>query len=238
MFTHQVKSSLPVVAELCNVTHRYRLGQAQVTALQNINLEIHRGQFLALAGPSGSGKSSLLNLLAGIDTLQHGQLRLLGQTLEQLNDNERADFRAQHIGIVFQSFNLLPVLNTLENVEYALALQNRTSSEIRERALWALNAVGLGDRLDHRPSQLSGGQRQRVAIARALAGEPALVMADEPTANLDSKTGHEILDLMLNLQRTLRTTFIIASHDSAVHGRADHTYHLVDGQLQSGERAA
>lgn len=232
-------SSLPdAVAHLENVHKVYRLGSVEVPALRGVTLTVPRGEFTFLVGPSGSGKSTLLNLLGCIDRPTTGTVTVMGQDVLPLSDNALADFRARHVGIIFQSFNLLPVLSVLENVEYPLVLAGVKTAERRATCREMLDAVGLGDRLTHRPGELSGGQRQRVAIARALAGRPDLVLADEPTANLDSRTGAEILELMLTMQQRFRTTFVFSTHDPEVMRYAHSVHVLQDGCLIERRAAA
>jgi putative ABC transport system ATP-binding protein len=220
------------VARLRGIHKRYRLGKTDVVALRGIDLDVARGRFTVISGPSGSGKSTLLHLLGSLDTPDAGTIEIAGRPLAQLSDDARADFRLRRIGFVFQSFNLLPVLNAVENVEYPLRLTTPDASKRRARANELLAAVGLGDKGAHRPLELSGGQRQRVAIARALANQPELLLADEPTANLDRRTGAEIISLLRQIQRDTGTSVVFSSHDPAVLDAADERVAIVDGQLQ------
>ncbi len=210
----------------------YMLGEQKVQALRNINLTIDDGVFLAIAGPSGSGKSTLLNMIGCIDTPSSGHIYIDGQDISGKTPDQLADLRARTIGFIFQTFNLLPVLSTAENVEYPiLQLRDVSRAERRERVDYFLNIVGLSKFADHRPNQLSGGQRQRVAIARALATRPRIVLADEPTANLDHKTGEGILALMRHINREFGTTFIFSTHDKRVMAMADRLVRVEDGQV-------
>ncbi|OWY38594.1 ABC transporter [Xenophilus sp. AP218F] len=213
------------------VCKHYVLDQVTVPALTDVNLEIRPACFTVLSGPSGSGKTTLLNLIGGIDRPDRGEIIVAGQPLDRLDDDALSDFRARHIGFIFQNFNLLPVLSAYENVEYPLLLSRTPARERRERVEELLAAVGLADKARHRPGQLSGGQRQRVAIARALAHRPALVLADEPTANLDSHTGASILALLRELQRQQQVAVVFSSHDPQVIAAADDLYTVLDGQV-------
>ncbi len=217
------------LCEVRGVDKRYPLGETWVQALSGISLEVKEGEFLALSGPSGSGKTTLLNLIGCLDTPSAGDIVLEGQSLGSLASKDLAALRAEKIGFVFQSFNLIPVLTALENVEVALRLSGQSVS--KEACALALESVGLGDFLDRRPSQLSGGQQQRVAIARALVKQPAIVIADEPTANLDSATGAAVLDLMKALNEEKGATFIFSTHDHLVLERAKRVIQLRDGQI-------
>jgi putative ABC transport system ATP-binding protein len=210
----------------------------KVPVLQGIDLLIRPGLFTVLLGPSGSGKTTLLNLIGCIDRADQGEVVVAGQSIQQLSDNDLADFRAQNIGFIFQNFNLIPVLTAYENVEYPLVLAGMPQDQRRRRVGRLLDAVGLSDRAHNRPGQLSGGQRQRVAIARALARKPKLVIADEPTANLDSKTGDAILALMRRMQERYAISFIFSSHDRSLIKAADDLITLRDGVIQSIRRKA
>jgi len=215
-----------------DVSKTYRLGKVTVTALDGVSLAVKAGEFLAVAGPSGSGKTTLLNLIGCLDTPTSGQVAIDGEAISGLSPGRRADLRARKLGFVFQTFNLIPVLTAWENVEYPLLLQ-RGRGDVAARVRAALEHVGLADRARHRPPELSGGQQQRVAIARALVTEPALVLADEPTANLDSRTGHEIIELMRRLNRERGTTFVFSTHDPRIVNAADRVLEISDGRLQS-----
>ena len=226
------------VVRIENVNKYYNLGNQQVRALSNINLGVEEGDLLAIAGPSGSGKSTLLNIIGCIDSPSTGQIAIAGIPVSGQTPDQLADLRATTVGFIFQTFNLLPVLSAEENVEYPL-LQRKdvTKQERRERVRHFLNIVGLEKFARHRPNQLSGGQRQRVAIARALATRPKIVLADEPTANLDQKTGASILELMRLVNRIQKTTFIFSTHDQAVMRLAHRVVHIQDGQIVREEVA-
>jgi putative ABC transport system ATP-binding protein len=215
------------------VTKDYELGRTRVAALRGVTLEVERGEFLAVAGPSGSGKSTLLNLMGCLDHPTSGRVIIGEQDVAHLDDNALSDLRARKIGFIFQTFNLIPVLSALENVEFPLLFQGRRGGRAagRSRARRALEEVGLADFLRHRPDELSGGQRQRVAVARALVTDPVIVLADEPTANLDSATGDAIISLMLDINRRDGTTFIFSTHDARVMAHAHRVVHLADGRL-------
>ncbi len=216
---------------LTAVTKTYRTGAVEVAALRGISLAIPRRSFSMVVGPSGSGKTTLLNLVGGIDMPSTGEVEVCGDRIGALGDNALADFRARNIGFVFQNFSLVPVLSAYENVEYPLLLIGMPSAERRKRTLAMLEAVGLGHQSRQRPNELSGGQKQRVAIARALVKEPELVLADEPTANLDSETGAQIVDLMHRVQSEYQTTFVFSTHDPHLMSHADAIFTIRDGQL-------
>jgi putative ABC transport system ATP-binding protein len=216
----------------------FRLGQVLVPALRGVDLDVARGEVVALAGPSGSGKSTLLNLLGGIDAPDAGTLLLAGRDLGTLGERERTLLRRRQLGFVFQTFNLVPVLTAYENVEYPLWIAGVASAERRRRTRDALAAVGLAARLDHRPDQLSGGERQRVAVARALVHEPLAVLADEPTGNLDSTNGAQVLDLLLAASRERGMTVVVATHDPGVLARVPRRVRLRDGLIVGDERGA
>lgn len=220
------------IVEIRAVSKEYALGKQSVTALRNISLMIDKGEFMALAGPSGSGKSTLLNLIGCIDTPTSGSILIEGRDISGKTPDDLADLRLNTLGFVFQTFNLLPVLSAWENVEYPLLQQRDVDKKTRqERVRHYLNVVGLERYTHHRPNELSGGQRQRVAIARALATRPSIVLADEPTANLDHKTGEGILRLMKALNQEEGTTFIFSTHDAQVMEMADRVIKLADGQI-------
>ncbi len=216
------------------VSKTYELGRVTVSALYDVSLTVSRGEFVAIAGPSGSGKTTLLNLIGCLDTPTSGDVEIDGESVHRIGAGRRADLRARKIGFVFQTFSLLPVLSAYENVEYPLLLRRRPT-DVRRRVEAALADVGLADRARHRPSELSGGQQQRVAIARALVTDAPLVLADEPTANLDSKTGQEIIELMQWLNRQRGTTFIFSTHDPRIMKIAGRVIEIKDGRLQDGE---
>ena len=220
------------IVSVKNAVKEYTLGKVVVPALRGVSLDVYEGEFLSIAGPSGSGKTTLLNLIGCVDTPTSGSVEVAGQDTSRLSERALTNLRLHTIGFIFQSFNLVPVLNVFQNVELPLLLQRRLSTaERRTRVLGLLERVGLRDYGKHRPTELSGGQRQRVAIARALVTRPQLVLADEPTANLDSVTGQNILDLMKDLNRTEKTTFIFSTHDQKVMAHANAIVRLADGKL-------
>jgi putative ABC transport system ATP-binding protein len=220
------------IVSVKNATKDYPLGKVTVQALRGVSLDVAEGEFLSIAGPSGSGKTTLLNLIGCVDTPTAGTVEVAGKDTRKLSERELTDLRLNTIGFIFQSFNLVSVLSVFQNVELPLLLQRKLSTAERAtRVLALLERVGLSDHARHRPSELSGGQRQRVAIARALVTRPQLVLADEPTANLDSVTGKNILDLMKELNRTERTTFIFSTHDAQVMAHASSVVRLADGKL-------
>jgi putative ABC transport system ATP-binding protein len=207
--------------------------QFHVIALKNVDIEIHKGEFVALMGPSGSGKSTLLHLIAAMDTPTSGEISVLGENLRKLSDRRIARWRNENVGFVFQSFNLIPVLTALENVELPLKLTNLKKKERLEHATTALQLVGLGDRLGHYPRQLSGGQEQRVAIARAIVTDPMLILADEPTGNLDAASASEVLDLLARLNKEYGKTIVLVTHDPHAASHASIVRHLEKGELLS-----
>lgn len=220
---------LPAIL-LDNISKSYGSGEGKVDALKNISLDIEKGEFLALCGPSGSGKSTLLNIISGIDKPSSGTAMFLNKLLNTLPEEQLAVIRAKHLGFIFQFFNLIPVLNVFDNVFYPLVLNGHfAKKEARERALHFLSSVGLEGFANRKPGQLSGGQQQRVAIARALAHEPAVVIADEPTGNLDMATGEAILDLLLHINQQTKTTFIISTHSAQLKERARRVVEIKDG---------
>ena len=224
----------PVI--LKNVGKNYRLDAITVPALSGINLEIRPNRFTVISGPSGSGKTTLLNLIGCIDRPDSGEILIAGHAIQSMSDDALSDFRARNLGFIFQNFNLLPVLTAYENVEYPLLLAKVPAQERAKRVLSLLDAVGLGDRANNRPGQLSGGQRQRVAIARALATQPAIVLADEPTANLDTQTGNAIIELMRRMQKEQNVSFIFSSHDPKILAEADDAVIIQDGKIMRIER--
>lgn len=226
------------VADLRGVEKSYQMDSVTVPVLRNVNLLIRPGHFTVLLGPSGSGKTTLLNLIGCIDRPDRGRIVVAGQEIARMSDDELSDFRAENIGFIFQNFNLIPVLSAYENIEYPLVLAGMPEARRRRRVNRLLEAVGLSDRANNLPGQLSGGQRQRVAIARALARKPKLVIADEPTANLDSKTGEAILRLMRRMQDRYEVSFIFSSHDRSIMNAADDLITLRDGSIQSIHRKA
>jgi putative ABC transport system ATP-binding protein len=228
---------MPVAAQLSDVHKTYHVGDLEVPAVRGVSLEIESGAFLSIAGPSGSGKTTILNLLGALDTPSSGTIRIGDRETGGLTPRMLADFRNTHLGFVFQTFNLIPVLTVQENVELPLQLHGIAEKEQRiSRIKRILNEVGLGDLADRRPNELSGGQQQRVAIARALVKDPTLVLADEPTANLDSTTAGEIMALMMAMNEKHGTTFIFSTHDPLVMDHASRLVRLRDGQIESDER--
>ncbi len=226
-----VKDPVIKVRELTKV---YQLGEIDVHALRGVNLDIYPGEFVAIMGPSGSGKSTLMNMIGCLDSPTDGEYYLDGMLVSNLVDDELAPVRNKKIGFVFQKYNLLPRADAIENVELPLRYSGDTSN-MDERARETLEAVGLGDRMKHKPNELSGGQQQRVAIARALVNQPAIILADEPTGNLDSTSGKEIMDLLLKLNREKHTTIVIVTHDPGIAAQAQRTINLFDGKVAGDE---
>ncbi len=224
------------IVSVQNVSKDYMLGKTVVPALRGVSIDIGKGEFLSIAGPSGSGKTTLLNLVGCVDTPTGGRVLVNGQDTSRLSERALTDLRLRTIGFIFQSFNLVQVLSVFQNVEFPLLLQGGLGKKERQaRVLGLLDAVGIGSHARHRPSELSGGQRQRVAVARALVTRPALVLADEPTANLDSQTGATIIDLMKEMNRRDGTTFIFSTHDPQVMSHASAIVRIADGQLLGRE---
>jgi len=221
--------------KLSNVRKTYRTGPIEVAALRGVSLSIAAGEFAATAGPSGSGKTTLLNIIGGLDRADTGEIWVAGQNLQKLSPGEMARMRLQRIGFVFQTYNLLPVLTALENAEFTLLLQGMPARKRRARVEKLFSEIGLAGLEDRRPAELSGGQQQRVAVARAMVTEPALILADEPTANLDSASATALLDVMEHLNRTTGTTFLFSTHDPQVMERAHRLIRLRDGQIVSND---
>jgi len=221
------------IIEINNIEKTYNPNKVPVHALRGVDLKIEKGEFTAIVGPSGSGKTTLLNIIGGLDNPDTGQIIIDNQDISQLSDNKMIDFRKENIGFVFQAYNLIPVLTALENVEFIMVLQKQDKAVRQERAKQLLSAVGLSDKLDKRPSELSGGQQQRVAVARALASKPAFILADEPTANLDSTSTAGLLDMMLKMNEEEGMTFVFSTHDQRVIDRARRVVTLVDGKVES-----
>lgn len=220
------------VVEVENVTRSYEeKGQPPAQALRGVSLSVEKGEFICLSGPSGSGKTTLLNLIGGLDVASSGVVKVDGRSLSGLSRVELADLRRDRIGFIFQSYNLVPVLTAAENAGYVLELKGMSAAQRREKVKALFERIGLGPYLDSRPLKMSGGQQQRVAVARAIVSEPAVVLADEPTANLDQATGRALMDLMRELNRERGITFIFSSHDPMVLERADRVVKLVDGQV-------
>jgi len=220
--------------QLQGITKVYPMGKRELAVLQGIDLHIEQGEMVAIMGPSGSGKTTMLNIVGCLDKPTGGSYLLDGAEVSRLSSGELAQVRAQKIGFVFQVFNLLPQLSALANVELGLKYA-RGSNHHRERALAALDRVGLADRAGHRPTELSGGEQQRVAIARALAKDPPLVLADEPTGNLDSRAGEEVMSILISLHRDQAITLLVITHDSKVAGHCQRTIRLMDGQVVAGK---
>jgi len=232
---HATNSAAPPIVSLRNIVKRYQRGAQPVPVLSGISFDIAAGEFLALMGPSGSGKSTLLNLIAGIDQPNSGQLIVAGTDIGILNERDLADWRAANIGFIFQFYNLMPVLSALENVELPLLLTSLSGKERRSRAEYALSIVGLADRVEHFPSELSGGQQQRVAIARALVVDPTLIVADEPTGDLDRESAADVLALLRRLNEEMGKTIIMVTHDSRAASHAHAIMHLDKGELHAKE---
>lgn len=223
---------MSILIELKNIRKKYILGDTYIDALKDINLKINKGEFAAIVGASGSGKSTLLNLIGTIDNPDGGEILFQEHNIVSLSDDEKANLRNERIGFIFQSFNLIPVLTVIENVEIPLLLNKKVNDkERRQIAEKSLIDVGLGDYINSSPNKLSGGQRQRVAIARALVNNPAFILADEPTANLDSKTTMSVIDLMLNLNSSKGVTFLFSTHDEKLMSKVSRIIHIKDGQL-------
>ena len=237
MSTEDARPHAPLV-EARDIHKVYDTGKVKVHALNGVSLAIDRGEMVAIMGPSGCGKTTLLNCLSGLDAVDAGDVLIDGTSLGSMSDRERTDYRALHMGFVFQFYNLMPVLSAVENVELPLLIARRSQREARERALTALGLVGLAGRAHHVPDELSGGERQRVTIARALVNDPAVVWADEPTGDLDSESAAEVVELMrgLNVQRGL--TFLIVTHDHSVGESADRIIRMLDGQVVEAEKPA
>ena len=222
--------ALPIV-QIRDLSKIYKQADLDVIALNAISLDIEAGEFVVLMGPSGSGKSTLLHILAGIDTATRGSVLVQGVNVDGLNESQLAEWRNQNVGFVFQSFNLIPVLTAFENVELPLLLTDLNRAERRRQVETALDLVGLADRMHHRPDQLSGGQQQRVAIARAIATDPALIIADEPTGNLDSKSASDVLDILQSLARTAGKTVVMVTHDPKAATYGSRGLHLEKGEI-------
>ncbi len=224
------------VLECVDLVKDYETRSVRTRALDGVRLTIEEGEFSALAGPSGSGKTTLLNLLGTLDSSTSGRVLVEGPDVSTLSEAERSELRLTKLGFVFQAYNLIPVLTATENVEFVLLLQGIPGVERRKRAVSLLRELGLGELVDKRPTEMSGGQQQRVAVARAIAANPRIVLADEPTANLDSKTAESLLDLMLDMNRERGVTFLFSTHDPRVMRRARRILHLSDGQIVRDER--
>jgi putative ABC transport system ATP-binding protein len=219
------------IVECKDVTKVYQQGKVNVTALNGVSLSIKQGGFVAIAGPSGSGKTTMLNIIGGLDEADSGEVIVDGKVLNEMSQSELAELRLNKVGFVFQAYNLIPVLSALENVEFVMLLQGVPAKERRDRAIDILDDVGLSGTYDRRPAELSGGQQQRVAVARAIVSNPSIVLADEPTANLDSKTGRGLLEMMREMNEKKGVTFIFSTHDYMVMALAKRLVKLRDGQV-------
>ena len=219
-----------------NVTKRFPVGGDYFSALKNIDLTLNEGEFTGLVGPSGSGKTTLLNIIGGLDSATEGNVSVLGNSMDNTSHNERATVRRKYMGFIFQSYNLLPVYTVFENVELPLILNKIDSNERAKKVNQAIEWVGLTDKRDSKPNMLSGGECQRTAIARAIVHEPALIMADEPTANLDAENSHHIMQILVKLNKDLSTSFVFATHDEKIMGYLKRIVHLDDGQINKDEQ--
>lgn len=224
------------IINIKNLTKKFPVGKGEFTALKNVNLQFGKGEFVGFVGPSGSGKTTLLNIIGSLDTPSDGVVEVLGQSIASLTNKQSAKLRNKHIGFIFQTYNLLPVYTVYENVEFALLLQNLPASARKKAVMDALEWVGLTDKEKSKPAMLSGGECQRVAIARSMVKKPEIVLADEPTANLDSENSHHILRTMKKLNRELETTFIFATHDEKVMHYLDRIVSLKDGEVVKDEK--
>jgi putative ABC transport system ATP-binding protein len=224
------------VISIKKVSRNYKTGETVVKALKQVSLEIDNGEFLSIAGPSGSGKTTLLNLIGCIDTIDEGEIIINGEAVTKMGKKEMTDYRRHNLGFIFQTYNLIPVLSAYENVAFVLSILNIDENEVKERTMAMLKEVGLEGMENRRPGKLSGGQQQRVAIARALIKNPQIVLADEPTANLDSKTGEEILKIMKKMNEKYKTTFLFSTHDQMVMDYGSRLVQLHDGLIISDER--
>ncbi|MDO1446495.1 ABC transporter ATP-binding protein [Rhodocytophaga aerolata] len=223
------------IVQIDNLTKRFPVGNSEFTALSHLSLTIDKGEFMGLVGPSGSGKTTLLNIIGSLDTPTEGSVEVMGQSIATLTHKQAAILRNYHIGFIFQSYNLLPVYTVFENVEFALLLQNLSADERKKWVMQALEWVGLTDKAKSKPSQLSGGESQRVSIARAMVKRPQLVLADEPSANLDARNSHHIVQTMKKLNKELHTTFIFSTHDEKVMQYLDRIVSLKDGMVEKDE---
>jgi len=224
------------VIELKNLSKIYNPETIPVRAINDVTLSVEEGEFTAIVGPSGCGKTTLLNMIGGLDISSEGSVDIGGVSINEMSESELTTFRLQHIGFVFQAYNLIPVLTAKENIEFIMVLQNRDAKTMQERSDDLLDRMGIKDQRDRRPSELSGGQQQRVAVARALASRPKFVLADEPTANLDSGSTEALLDIMAKLNKEEKITFIFSTHDQRVIDRAKRIIKLVDGEIVSDEQ--
>jgi putative ABC transport system ATP-binding protein len=234
VFLH--RSETDAIVEATNVVKTYSSGSAEVHALRGVSLSVPRGEILGIMGPSGCGKTTLLNCISGLDVIDGGSVRIDGVDLASLSDKKKTSYRAQNMGFIFQTYNLLPVLSAVENVELPLVVSGVGAGKARERAMAALERVGLPDKAHSRPAQLSGGQRQRVTIARSLVNDPAIIWADEPTGALDSKTANDIVTLMEQLNDEHGQTFVLVTHDAGIGKRCHRLVHMSDGAIVGEER--
>ena len=221
------------IIEAHNLHKTYEESKVPVYALRGVDLKVEKGEFTAIVGPSGSGKTTLLNIIGGLDSPSEGKISISGTDISGLTENQLIDFRLKHIGFVFQAYNLIPVLTAQENTEFIMLLQNKSRKEREERAKHLLTEMGLADRIHNKPTELSGGQQQRIAVARALASQPSFILADEPTANLDSKSTANLLDMMARMNKEENMTFIFSTHDQRVIERARRVITLEDGKIVS-----
>ncbi len=232
----QAAAAAATIIDISDVVKTYSSGGVQTQALRGVSLEVPRSEMVAIMGQSGCGKTTLLNCMSGLDSIDAGTVRIAGTDLATMNDKQKTTYRAQNMGFIFQTYNLLPVLSAVENVELPLVVSGVNTDEARKRAMAALERVGLADRAKNRPSQLSGGQRQRVTIARSLVNDPAIVWADEPTGALDSRTANDIMTLMEELNADNGQTFVIVTHDGGVGKRCHRTIYMSDGLIVGEER--
>ena len=224
------------VINIKNLVKQFPVGGNYFTALQNIDLKLSEGEFIGLVGPSGSGKTTLLNIIGGLDSATEGSVSVLGNSMDNTSHNERAIIRRKHMGFIFQSYNLLPVYTVYENVELPLILNNMESTERKKKVTQAVEWVGLKDKINSKPADMSGGECQRTAIARAIVHEPALLLADEPTANLDAKNSHNIMKILSKLNSEISTSFVFATHDEKIMGYLRRIIHLEDGKIINDEK--
>jgi putative ABC transport system ATP-binding protein len=231
---HRVPGS--AIVQAIDVVKTYSSGNAEVQALRSVSLAVERGEMIGIMGPSGCGKTTLLNCMSGLDVIDGGSVQIDGVDLATLSDKKKTSYRAENMGFIFQTYNLLPVLSAVENVELPLVVSGVGTGKARERAMAALERVGLADKADSRPAQLSGGQRQRVTIARSLVNDPAIIWADEPTGALDSKTANDIVTLMEQLNEEHGQTFVLVTHDAGIGKRCHRLVHMSDGEIVGEER--
>lgn len=220
-----------IAVKVEGVLKQYKMGKVMIDALKGVDLEVAQGEIICIMGPSGSGKTTLLNIIGGIDYAQRGKVYIYGEDITRFNDTALSDFRNRFLGFIFQSFNLIPVLTAFENIEYPLLLQKVSKNERRKKVSEIMEMIGLAEYKNHKPDELSGGQRQRVAIGRALVTKPKIVVADEPTANLDHETGKNIMELIKDMNVTMNTTFIFSSHDMFVTSYANRIVNIIDGRI-------